>query len=105
MSAAPQRAVIAIVEHCNQSQPGQRHHWSYVVCSVAQGKGGVSVELHREEGEGPLGRLRALQRARSYCSLHQLDAHEAVALDDHVQVSRAMFWAKLQMRLHAQGIL
>ena len=62
--------------------------------------------LHEEHGEGPLGRLRALQRARDYCAQSGINATEMPLEGERKgPVARSMYWAKLLSRLRAQGVL
>jgi hypothetical protein len=103
MGAAEALAPIAIVERCDPGSPGTRHRWTYSICILARRAPRV---LHEEQGEGPLGRLRALQRARDYCAREGLAATEIPAESERRGfVSRPMYWAKLLGRLRAQGVL
>jgi hypothetical protein len=103
MGAAEQLAPIAIVEQCTPGAPGERHQWTYSVCILA---GRDARVLHKEQGEGPLGRLRALQRARDYCERAGLAVTEIPAeVERRGPVSRAMYWARLLKRLREQGVL
>ncbi len=104
MSAAEQLAPITLVEHFSPGLPGQRHQWSYRVCVVT----GSSVHvLQQETGEGPLGRLRALQRAREYCTERGMSVIEMM-LDSsrsNPKISHSMYWTRLVARLRAQGVI
>jgi hypothetical protein len=103
MGAAEELAPIAIVEQLTPGEPGMRHRWTYAVCILARRSPRV---LHEEHGDGPLGRLRALQRARDYCASQGLAAteipHEA---ERKGPVARSMYWARLLKRLREQGVL
>lgn len=103
MGAAVEIAPIAIVEQCTPGEPGTRHRWTYAVCILSRRDPRV---LHEEHGEGPLGRLRALQRARDYCSNAGMNATEIPHEPERKgPVARSMYWAKLLSRLRAQGVL
>lgn len=107
MSAAEQLAPIAIVEHFAPGSPGTRHQWSYRICVLSASSTHV---LHQESGEGPLGRMRALQRARDYCVERGMSALELMLEAERLntegaRISRSMYWTRLVSRLRAQGVL
>ncbi len=104
MSAAEQLAPIAIVEHFSPGSPGCRHRWSYRVCVLSASSTHV---LQQETGEGPLGRMRALQRAREYCEARGMHAIELMLDNDRpmLGISRSMYWIRLVTRLRAQGVI
>jgi hypothetical protein len=103
MGAAVELAPIAIVEQCTPGEPGARHRWTYAICILSRREPRV---LHEEHGEGPLGRLRALQRARDYCASQGLAATEIpFETERKGPVARSMYWAKLLNRLRSQGVL
>jgi hypothetical protein len=103
MGAAEEIAPIVIVEHCQPGEPGTRHRWTYTVCILSRHSQRV---LHEEHGEGPLGRLRALRRARDYCSNAAMSVTEIpYEPERNGPIARSMYWAKLRSRLRAQGVL
>ena len=103
MGAARALAPLAIVERFEQGAAGTRHRWTYAVCAMTD-RG--PLVLREERGEGPLGRLRARQRALDYCARTRTVAEEhRVEVEHRGPISRSMFRARLLGRLREQGVL
>jgi hypothetical protein len=102
MSAAEQLVpAVVILESHGARVEGQRTTWRYVVQVDGRAVG-------EAEGTGPLGRLRALQAAETWCRVQGYPTPTIEYADGPARPAPAVYasmYLRMQQRLKAEGVL